>query len=202
MWYLWIVFAALVAACLVLLTSYICFLKVFYFEKKAPLGEDEYDIPPGREYEPYRDQLIGWMKENRARPHEKFEITSFDGLKLCAKYYECNKDGIVEILFHGYKGNAERDMSGAVERCFELGRNALIVDQRACGDSDGRVVTFGIKEYKDCLSWIDFAIAKFGADVRLIISGVSMGASTVVLARLQIADIQAPKRSLKRLYGI
>ena len=168
-------------AAVVLLASYICFRKVFYFKKKT-IAPGEYDIPPGAEYDPYREQLYRWIDEARSLPHENFEIRSFDGLKLRAKYYECNKDGIVELLFHGYKGNSERDMSGAIERCFALGRNAFIVDQRACGASEGRVVTFGAKEYRDCLSWIDFAIEHFGPDVKLIISGVSMGAATVVLA--------------------
>ena len=182
MWYLWLPAALLTVAALALLTSYICFRKVFYFGKKPTVKEGEYDIPPGKEYDKYRSQLEAWIDEARSLPHEHFEITSHDGLRLHAKYYECNKDGIVELLFHGYKGNSERDMSGAIERCFSLGRNAFIVDQRACGASEGDVITFGIKEYRDCLDWINFAISHFGKDVRLIISGVSMGAATVVLA--------------------
>ena len=85
-------------------------------------------------------------------------------------------------MFHGYRGGAERDLSGGVYRCFRCGRNALVVDQRCSGKSGGHVITFGIKEHRDCLSWVDFAVKKFGPQVKIILTGISMGASTVVMA--------------------
>ena len=88
----------------------------------------------------------------------------------------------MEIQFHGYQGNAERDLSGGVARCFALGRNILIVDQRGCGDSDGHVITFGIRERIDCLKWVEYAVNRFGKDVRIVLTGISMGAATVVMA--------------------
>jgi len=44
------------------------------------------------------------------------------------------------------------------------------------------VITFGIKEHRDCLSWIDFMVTHLGADVKIILTGISMGASTVLMA--------------------
>ena len=88
----------------------------------------------------------------------------------------------MEILFHGYRGDAERDLSKGIERCFKLNRNALIVDLRGIGESEGNVITFGIKERKDCLTWINFAIKEFGNNVEIIITGISMGAATVMMA--------------------
>jgi fermentation-respiration switch protein FrsA (DUF1100 family) len=63
-----------------------------------------------------------------------------------------------------------------------LGRSALIVDQRCSGKSGGHVITFGVREHRDCLSWVDFAVEHFGPDVKLILTGISMGASTVLMA--------------------
>ena len=114
--------------------------------------------------------------------HTDVSVLSFDGLKLCGKYYEQKKGAPIEILFHGYKGTGERDMCGGVYRCFELGRNALIVDQRASGSSEGRVITFGAKESRDCLTWIDFVINNIDKDAKIIITGISMGAATVMMA--------------------
>ncbi len=165
-----------------LAASFVCYMKVFYSPPHKPLGEDEYEIPPGEIYEEYRDEMISWVKAVRKMGGEKLSIRSFDGLTLHGTYFEYEKGAVTEIIFHGYHGYAERDLSGGVHRCFQLGRNALIIDQRGHGASDGRTTTFGIKEYKDCLSWIDYAIKKFGDDCRLIITGVSMGASTVMLA--------------------
>ena len=141
---------------LVLITSLICFFRVFYSPERRILGEDEYEIPEGEIYEVYRDQMVGWIKEVRAMPSEDVSITSFDGLTLRGKYYECKKGAPVEIMFHGYQGNSERDMGGGVFRSFALCHNVLVVDHRASGRSDGHVISFGINEKKDCLSWVDF----------------------------------------------
>ena len=126
--------------------------------------------------------MVAWMKEVRSIPHEEFSIRSFDGLTLYAKYYECVPGAPIEIMFHGYRGSAERDLCGGVQRCFALNRNILLVDQRCSGKSGGRVITFGIREHKDCLAWVDFAVKHFGPQVKLILTGISMGASTVLMA--------------------
>jgi fermentation-respiration switch protein FrsA (DUF1100 family) len=85
-------------------------------------------------------------------------------------------------MFHGYRGNAERDLCGGVQRAFSLGHSALIVDQRASCHSDGNIISFGVNEHKDCLAWLDFAIQTFGQDAQIILTGISMGATTVLLA--------------------
>ncbi len=180
MYLLWLVPLCIIA--FILLLSFVCFMIVFYSPKRKVLGEDEYEIPKGKIYEEYREHMINWAKQSRSMPHEDMCITSFDGLKLRGRYYEYSKNAVVEILFHGYRGDGERDLSGAIERCFALGRSALIVDQRGSGRSDGHIITFGIRERYDCLKWVEYCIKRFGDDVRIIITGVSMGAATVVLS--------------------
>ena len=143
---------------------------------------EEFPVPDGEEYLPYRDQMIQWIKETRAMPHEDMEITSWDGLKLRGRYFEYAPGAPIELMLHGYRGESERDMSGGVHRCFRLGRSALVVDQRACGRSEGTVITFGAKEHKDCLYWVDHMVKRFGPDVKIILTGISMGAATVVMA--------------------
>jgi fermentation-respiration switch protein FrsA (DUF1100 family) len=88
----------------------------------------------------------------------------------------------MEIMFHGYRGNAERDLCGGVARAFALGHNVLIVDHRASGTSDGHVISFGINEKKDCLRWLDFALEHYGKDRKIMLTGISMGAATVMMA--------------------
>lgn len=173
--------ALLLAVILVFLTAFICFMRVFYFKKRKPLGEDEFELPKGEIYEVFREDMINWVKKARSMPYQDFEIESHDGLKLRGRYYEYAKGSPIELMFHGYEGSGERDLSGGIERCFALGRSALIIDQRASGRSEGHISTFGIKERKDCRRWIDFAISHFGDDVKLGITGVSMGAATVIM---------------------
>lgn len=165
---------------LTLLTSFICFLITFYAAPEKP--KEEFEIPPGAIYEPYRDIMVNWMKEARTLNPKEVSIKSFDGLTLYGKYYKYSEDAPIELMFHGYRGNAERDLCGGVQRCFALGRSCLIVDQRTAGKSGGRVITFGIKESRDCLSWVDYIIEKINPNAKIIITGISMGAATVTIA--------------------
>jgi len=179
---LYIFLATAVICGIVLTASYICYRLAFFSKPRVPLGDGEYDIPTGKGYDELRDQMIAWVDTKRSLPYEEITVTSFDGLTLRGKYYEFTPGAPVELLFHGYRGSAERDLSGAIERCFSIGRSALLVDQRGAGSSDGSVISFGINECRDCLTWIDRAIERFGDDVTLIIAGVSMGAATVTMA--------------------
>lgn len=180
---LWIIIGLIAGiAALFFMVTFICFYITFYSPKRKNLKEDEYDIPDGEIYVPYRDQMVTWIKETRKMPHKDVSVISFDGLTLRGKYYEYAPGAPIELMLHGYRGNSERDLGGGVHRCFSLKRNVLIVDQRASGRSDGHIITFGVNESKDCLTWINFIIEKFGPDVRIILTGISMGASTVMMA--------------------
>ena len=176
---LWILLG-LAALCLIV--SYICFRMAFFVPEKIIIGPDDYPIPDGEIYEPYREQMVAWMKEIRALPYRELTTVSHDGLTLYGKYYEFSPDAPLEIMFHGYRGSAERDLCGGVQRAFSLGHSALIVDQRAAGHSGGNVISFGANESKDCLRWVDKVNEVFGTETKIILTGISMGASTVLMA--------------------
>ena len=181
--WLWIgLFVLSVVLSLVISVTLVCYFRMFHSKPRRPLGEDEYVIPEGGIYEVFREDMIGWTKMVRAYPYREYAIQSFDGLTLRAKFFEHKPGAPIELMFHGYRGNAERDLNGGVERCFKLGHSAMLIDHRASGFSDGHVITFGILEVQDCFDWIDFAIKEFGEDVRLILTGMSMGAATVMMA--------------------
>lgn len=173
--------ALLSVAALIALISYICYRMAFYSAPRKPLGDDEYLLPDGEIYESYRDVIIGWVKEILQWPHEEVSVTSFDGLTLRGKLYEYAPGAPIELMLHGYRGAAEKDMCGGVRRCFAVGRSALVVDQRACGTSDGSVITFGVNERRDCLSWVDYMVKRW-PERKIILTGISMGAATVVMA--------------------
>ena len=172
----------LTALTLCLLACYICYRMAFYAPPRKPRPEGFIDLPPGKVYEPFYGQMTDWVLKARALCPKHFQITSFDGLQLHASCYEYAPGAPMEIMFHGYRGNAERDLPGGVQRSFACGRSALVVDQRCAGRSGGKTITFGIKERRDCLSWVDFARKEFGPDVKIILTGISMGAATVLMA--------------------
>ena len=163
----------------VLVTSLVCFFKIFYSpRKKWP----EYPVPTGEIYQPHHEQMIKWIKEARELPHTEVSIRSFDGLKLCGTYYEFQKGAPIDVLFHGYHGCAEQDLSGGVYRCQRLGHNVLIVDHRGAGKSEGRVVTFGINESRDALAWVQYVVENIDPNAKILLGGISMGAATVMMA--------------------
>lgn len=176
---IWIVLAALAAFILlaVFVTAFVCYRMAFY-AKPSEVAQ----FPEGEIYEPFYPAMERWAKETKALPQERVSIQSFDGLTLYGTYYEFAPGAPVELMFHGYRGSAQRDLSGGVQRCFKLGRSCLLVDQRCSGESGGRTITFGIREHKDCLAWVDFLVERFGMDVKIILTGVSMGAATVLMA--------------------
>ena len=180
---IWIVCIAVAVLLLLLLAvCFVCYYMAFYSPTRKPLGEEEYRYPQGKIYAPYMEKMKVWMQEARKMPHQQVSVKSHDGLTLRGKLYEYAPGAIVELMFHGYRSDSERDMCGGVQRCFRLGRSALIVDQRGCGASDGHTISFGIQERKDCLKWVEFLIQKYGKDVRIVLTGISMGASTVMMA--------------------
>ena len=202
----------LLVVLLALLISYICFRLVFYVPRKNEVPSDELPLPIGKIYEPYHPLMKKWILEARSFKSEDYYIESFDGLKLHAKYFEYAPDAVLEIMFHGYRGSAERDLSGGIQRCFALGRNVLLADQRTSCGSEGNVISFGINEHRDCLSWIDFAVKQFGPDVKIVLTGISMGASTVLMAAgkelpanvvgvLADCGFSSPKEIIKKCAG-
>ncbi len=161
----------------VLLLSYICFYMAFYTSRREKPPKPLEEL-----YAPYREQLRQWTREREAMPYEDMTVTSFDGLTLHGRYFEYAPGAPIELMFHGYRGHADRDLCGGIQRCFALGHSALLVDQRACGGSQGHVITFGLREHRDCLSWLDYMGKRFGPDAKILLCGISMGASTVLMA--------------------
>ena len=74
------------------------------------------------------------------------------------------------------------DFCGGLPMGLEDGCAVLMLDQRAHGKSEGKYLTFGVKERLDCLCWIDFIRGKCGPDVKILLYGMSMGAATVLMA--------------------
>ena len=151
--------------------------------KADPKRTDDIMAMPGSElYAPYRETTAQKINRLLAEPIERVSICSHDGLRLRGRYYEGEAGQPLFIFFHGYRSTAERDGSGGFRLCKKHGWNVLQVDQRGHGESEGKTVTFGIRERYDCLDWIRWAVRRFGEDTPIFLVGVSMGASTVLMA--------------------
>lgn len=166
----------LVVLLILLGISYGCYWIAFY---NPEYRHGEPVVIQGKNDPPDFEKLYRQMEQ---QPFEQVYITAKDGVRLAARYYHRRDGAPVFLQFHGYRGNGIRDFCAVHRICREMDVNSLVVDQRAHGRSGGNTMTFGILERQDCLCWAQYAARRFGETVPLFLSGVSMGAATVLMA--------------------
>ncbi len=153
--------------------------------KEMPwLIEEEMQKTPYSKYIQYIQLADRFFREHDT---QEVSIESFDGLKLCGLWVRAKEPKGTILLAHGYRSSKLLDFSVAFEYYHDLGMNLLVPDQRAHGKSEGKYITFGVKESRDMVSWIDFHNQTYG-NFPVILSGLSMGASTM----LYLADRELP----------
>ena len=179
-------FLFLIVVIVMLSGGYYAYRVAFYSPK-----EDREKLPEtkGEKYDPYREEMRRIFRQLRERPCEFVTITAFDGLTLSGRYYHVKDGAPLDIGFHGYRSSGLTDFAGGSEMSFDMGHNLLLVDQRAHGKSQGRTISFGIKERLDLLAWVDYAVERFGKEVKILLFGVSMGGATVLMA----SDLDLPE---------
>lgn len=165
---------------LILLLSLYTYKICFHSPKKRT--EDPYHIPDGEQYQPYGQRMVAITKLMEQVPCQGVSITAEDGTTLWGRYYENQPGAPLMIQFHGYRSIAVRDGAGGFILAQRMGINVLAVDQRSHGKSTGRVISFGVKERQDAADWIRYANSLFSSTTPIILSGLSMGAATVLMA--------------------
>jgi len=175
MWYLWTI--GVIGFCLLL--SFFMYLGAFFNPKKKDIT---FQKLPGKQNEEDYSRMIEMVKEVLALPYEPVETVSKDGLRLCGRYYEFVPGAPIHLEFNGYKGVNVRDNCGGVILAKSIGHNIILVNQRAHGNSEGHTISFGIKERFDVLSWVNYAVNRFGENTTVYLGGISMGAATVLMS--------------------
>ena len=171
--------ALLLAALVLIVGGYITYRMAFYNNvSKKPV--DPYKFAKGDDpVSNLSRELIGKILEME---FEDVYVTSHDGLKLHARLRITDEGAPLVICAHGYKSFYAIDFSGGAPDLIDSGMNVLIIDERACGESEGKTVSFGYYEKKDINTWVKYVEERFGKDVKIILCGVSMGAATVIMA--------------------
>ena len=123
-------------------------------------------------------RALQWLQDHGA---QGVRTTSFDGLLLRGKWVPAKNPRATIILFHGYHTHYIHDFAEIFSLYHSIGLNLLLVRQRAHGESGGKYITFGVRERRDVLSWVEFHNKTHGMD-NVFLGGMSMGASTVLFA--------------------
>ncbi|MDO4197371.1 MAG: alpha/beta hydrolase [Erysipelotrichaceae bacterium] len=123
------------------------------------------------------DEYREWFTNSKVT---KVSIKSFDGLKLYAYKIVNHEDAPFMLMVHGISNNKENMFSRAVE-FDKLGYNLLLIDLRACGESEGEYITYGQKESIDILLWCRYLKIKH-PNAPVVLYGTSLGAASVMMA--------------------
>ena len=183
MLFLWIPAALLLLGAAV---AYAAYRYAYYSPHKGQ--NDPYMSPEGRRYTPEDGPMYGLIREMEQLPYESVWIRSRDGLRLHGRYYHVRDGAPLQIQMHGYRGHPLRDFCGGNKLAREAGLNTLVVEQRAHGESEGHVISFGINERWDCLCWAEYAAQRWPG-VPISLAGISMGAASVLMA----SDLPLPE---------
>lgn len=147
------------------------------------LRVDTSEMADAEKWEEYIKIIHAVKEKFLQRPSEHVTIRSRDGLTLHGDLFLSeNPSKRTVILCHGYTSCGMNDCPTMAEYFMERGYNALIVDHRSHGKSEGQYVGFGILDRFDCLKWIEYVIGRLGDESEIVLYGVSMGASTVLMA--------------------
>lgn len=130
-----------------------------------------------------------WLSDT---PHENVYVKASDGVTLRACLYENKSSGTATatvVLIHGHRSSGDCDFALTAGFIFNLGNNLLVIDQRAHGKSGGKYITFGELESDDVAIWVRYLAEKYGTGHKIILYGISMGASTALLTAARYGGV-------------
>ena len=114
---------------------------------------------------------------------EELILRSEDGLLLFGR--RAVPEGEVRgriLFFHGYRSCPKSDFSGIAKVFWEEGYELIFLSQRSHGRSEGRYITFGVKERYDAKAWGEEICRRYPDGKPMALVGMSMGAATVLMA--------------------
>ena len=120
-----------------------------------------------------------WLERHES---EEVEVQSDDGFLLHGLLIPHVAPRATVILFHGWRSSWEMDFTCILPFMYEQRLQMLLVDERAQGDSEGRYITFGVRERLDVPVWVDYVANRFGPKHPIFLQGLSMGATVVLMA--------------------
>lgn len=117
-----------------------------------------------------------------AQPNETVEIQGRDGTHLVGHWIPAAHPKRVVVAMHGWRSAWDNDFGMVADFFRHNDCSMLYAEQRGQGGSGGEYIGFGLTERYDCLDWVDWVNEKTGQQLPVYLCGISMGASTVLMA--------------------
>lgn len=155
--------------------------------RRTPHSDAVIAMATGSEPAPLDPAIAAMAQALKDAPTETVAIRSYDGYVLRAHWYPVENAKRVVISVHGWHSEWNLDFSASSPFLRECGCSLLLIDQRSHGESGGDLISYGINERRDVLSWIEW-LEQNHPGLPVYLCGVSMGAATVLMtAGLPIA---------------
>lgn len=127
------------------------------------------------------------VRENAAEKlegssNDTVEITAWDGIKLVGHWRLCKNPKRIIIAMHGWRSSWAKDFGLIADFFHNNDCHVLYAEQRGQNNSGGEYMGFGLTERYDCLEWVNWVGTQEYGDLPVYLCGVSMGASTVLMA--------------------
>jgi fermentation-respiration switch protein FrsA (DUF1100 family) len=133
--------------------SYAFFAACRQTKRRNWLDPEEFKGTDREKLYPYISHAHNWFSTHKV---EDIYVQSWDGLQLYARWIPAENPRGTILLAHGYQSTPYIDFSLVLEVYHNLGMNMLIPDQRCHGKSEGKYITFGVKEWRDMTCWVDY----------------------------------------------
>ena len=130
----------------------------------------------------FREAVAEAAQNLKNREHTLVEITAQDGEKLVGHWFPCNNAKRIVVAMHGWRSSWCNDFGMISEFLHTNGCSVLYAEQRGQGSSGGDYMGLGVLERFDCKDWADWIVNTQSNKLPIFLSGVSMGATTVLMA--------------------
>lgn len=169
------------ATAVVIAALYFVAIYFFMFKPTFERGKMSSDLEHFKKEE-YIEQNKADTEWFFAQNPPEITITSFDGLKLVAYKLDAQNAKGTFVLMHGYHSDPLREFAGLAKFYHETGYNIILPYQRSHGKSEGKYITFGVKERYDLRDWILETNKFYGNEKPVFLEGISMGCATTVMS--------------------
>lgn len=150
-----------------------------------------------------------WQSFSKPKfPYKSVELTTSDKLKIYGWYIPVNNPKAVVILLHGF--GAEKGRATFLETAnilHDVGYSTFLLEMRGVGQSQGKMETLGVKEWRDAEAAYDYlASLPENKNKKIGFLGESMGAATAIVTtgktgKGDFVIASAPFASYSRLFS-
>ena len=130
----------------------------------------------------FQDEYDAAREWCESQPMRDMYIRSNDNLKLHASFLPAENAKRYVVMCHGYRGTRFGSSAHIAKFLHENKCSLLLIDQRCCGESEGRIITYGAKEQYDIINWLKLIDKINVRRLPVYLYGQSMGATSILLA--------------------